>query len=559
MAKTNLKNHRAFLCAALAVTAAAILRQIGLRVEDPLDWASSFLRSGIYIVLFTAWGISVRSRIIQPQVCRYLTDVSALMVFWVTVRTIRYQFAKAPWVLRHLWYLYYLPILFIPLLAVFVALSLGKPEDFHLPKWTNLLYIPATLLLLLVLTNDLHQLTFVFPADAVVWANEYHHSVVYYLALGWVFACALTALFVMVKKCHIPHSRKVLLLPLIPVALAAIDAALWVFRTFGVFRLTWLRVIAGDITVVFCLLITATLESCIQCSLIQSNTRYGELFDASTVGAQIVDDDYHPYLTSQNARPVSETVLHQTEGGPVLLPGGIRLCAAGIRGGHIFWQENVAELLEVLKELHDTRDELSEYSTLLEEENKQKQERCQLEEQKRLYDAMRQTVSPAMERLAVLIDRLNGAEDRDSARALHGRIAVLGAYIKRRSNLVFLSDETGAVPSRELLLCLNESMSNLRLAGMDCAVRLDVEESMDGSAAGRLHDFFEETVEAVWETLPAVDVLVTRTETGWQMTLMLECKAERQNLRCHFPEAEVERDEELCYCRLTAAKGGVRT
>lgn len=559
MAKTNLKNHRAFLCAALAVTAAAILRQIGLRVEDPLDWASSFLRSGIYIVLFTAWGISVRSRIIQPQVCRYLTDVSALMVFWVTVRTIRYQFAKAPWVLRHLWYLYYLPILFIPLLAVFVALSLGKPEDFHLPKWTNLLYIPATLLLLLVLTNDLHQLTFVFPADAVVWANEYHHSVVYYLALGWVFACALTALFVMVKKCHIPHSRKVLLLPLIPVALAAIDAALWVFRTLGVFRLTWLRVIAGDITVVFCLLITATLESCIQCSLIQSNTRYGELFDASTVGAQIVDDDYHPYLTSQNARPVSETVLHQTEGGPVLLPGGIRLCAAGIRGGHIFWQENVAELLEVLKELHDTRDELSEYSTLLEEENKQKQERCQLEEQKRLYDAMRQTVSPAMERLAVLIDRLNGAEDRDSARALHGRIAVLGAYIKRRSNLVFLSDETGAVPSRELLLCLNESVSNLRLAGMDCAVRLDVEESMDGTAAGRLYDFFEETVEAVWETLPSVDVLVNRTETGWQMTLMLECKAELQNLRCHFPEAEVERDEELCYCRLTAAEGGART
>ena len=219
----------------------------------------------------------------------------------------------------------------------------------------------------------------------------------------------------------------------------------------------------------------------------------------------------------------------------------------------------MAELLEVLKELNDTRDELSEYSTLLEEENKQKQERCQLEEQKRLYDAMRQTVSPSMERLAVLIDRLNGAEDQDSARALHGKIAVLGAYVKRRSNLVFLSDETGAVSSRELLLCLNESMSNLRLAGMDCAVRLDVEESMDGTAAGRLHDFFEETVEAVWETLPAVDVLVTRTETGWQMTLMLECKAERQNLRRHFPEAEVERDEELCYCRLTAAKGGVRT
>lgn len=556
MAGVNLKKHSAFLYAVLAVITAAVLRQIGFRVEDPLDWICSFLRSVTYMGLFSAWGISVRRRIIQPQVRRHLTAVSVLIVFWVTVRTIRYLFAETPWVLRHLWYLYYLPILFIPLLAVFVALSLGKPESFRLPKRTGLLYIPAALLLLLVLTNDLHQLTFVFPADAVVWANEYRHGIVYYLALGWAFACALAALFVMVKKCHVPHSRKVLLLPLIPVALTAIDAALWVIRTLGVFRLMWLRVIAGDITVVFCLLITATLESCIQCSLIQSNTHYRELFDASTVGAQITDEDYRSYLSSQNAQSVSEATLRQTEGGPVLLPGGIRLCAGDIRGGHIFWQENVAELLEVLKELNDTRDELSEYSTLLEEENKQKQARCELEEQKRLYDAMRQTVSPAMERLAALADQLDGAEDRDSARALHGRIAVLGAYIKRRSNLVFLSDETGAVSSRELLLCLNESMSNLHLAGMDCAVRLDGEESMNGEAAGRLYDFFEETVEAVWERLPAVDVVVTGTDGGWRMTLMLEYEGDLRALRRRFPEAEVERDEEICFCRLTVGEGG---
>ena len=171
---------------------------------------------------------------------------------------------------------------------------------------------------------------------------------------------------------------------------------------------------------------------------------------------------------------------------------------------------------------------------------------------------MRQTISPAMERLAALIDRLNEAEDWESARALHGRIAVLGAYIKRRSNLVFLSDETGAVSSRELLLCLNESMSNLHLAGMDCAVSLAGEESMGGETAGRLYDFFEETVEAVWESLPAMDVVVTRRPGGWQMTLMLECEAELQTLRHQFPEIEVEQDEEMCYCRLTVSEGGAR-
>ena len=100
----------------------------------------------------------------------------------------------------------------------------------------------------------------------------------------------------------------------------------------------------------FCLLITAALESCIQCGLIQSNTHYRELFDASTVGAQITDRDYRPCLSSRNAQSVPEPVLRRTEGGPVLLPGGIRLCAAAIRGGHIFWQENVAKLLLCLNE-----------------------------------------------------------------------------------------------------------------------------------------------------------------------------------------------------------------
>ncbi|MGN0967676.1 MAG: histidine kinase N-terminal 7TM domain-containing protein [Oscillospiraceae bacterium] len=552
MAKAKLKKHRALLYAAAAVIAAAVLRQIGFRVEDPLDWLCPFCRSAIYIVLFAAWGISVRRRIIHPQVRRYLTAVSVLVVFWVTVRTIRYLFAETPWVLRHLWYLYYLPMLFIPLLAVFVALSLGKPENYRLPKWTKPLYIPTAALLLLVLTNDLHQLVFTFPADAVVWANDYRHSIGYFLAVGWMILCTVTALVTMLVKCRIPHSRKVLFLPFAPAVLAVVYGALYILR------LPWLRVIAGDVTVVFCLLFTATLESCIQCGLIQSNTHYRELFDASTVGAQITDEDYRTYLSSQNARSVSEAVLRQTEGGPVLLPGGIRLCAAGIRGGHIFWQENVAELLRILKELNDTRDELSEYSTLLEEENKQKQERCELEEQERLYDAMRQTVSPAMERLAALIDRLNRAGDRESARALHSRIAVLGAYIKRRSNLVFLSDETGAVSSRELLLCLNESMSNLHLAGMECAVSLDGEESMGGETAGQLYDFFEETVEAVWESLPAVNVVVDRRSVGWRMTLMLECETELQTIRRRFPEVEVEQDEEMCYCRLTVTEGGAR-
>lgn len=75
-----------------------------------------------------AWGFSVRRRIIHLLMRRCLTGISALTIFWFLVRTLKFHFVSAPAAIRMLWYLFYVPILFIPLLAVYVSLSLGKSE-----------------------------------------------------------------------------------------------------------------------------------------------------------------------------------------------------------------------------------------------------------------------------------------------------------------------------------------------------------------------------------------------------------------------------------------------
>ena len=71
-------------------------------------------------------------------------------------------------------------MLFIPLLCVLVALSLGKPENYRLPKWTGLLYLPTTLLLLLVLTNDLHHTqadaTYKLSRAGIVTGSDKEHN-----------------------------------------------------------------------------------------------------------------------------------------------------------------------------------------------------------------------------------------------------------------------------------------------------------------------------------------------------------------------------------------------
>ena len=84
---------------------------------------------------------------------RYLLSISALMVLWLLLRSIKYA-APLESVCRYLWYGYYLPLLFIPMFSLLVALSLGRSEDCRLPRWTRALYVAASILFLLVLTNE---------------------------------------------------------------------------------------------------------------------------------------------------------------------------------------------------------------------------------------------------------------------------------------------------------------------------------------------------------------------------------------------------------------------
>ena len=498
MPKPNLKKHSAFFCAALAVLAAAVLRQIGFRVDDPLDWFCSFIRSVIYIGLFTAWGVSVRGRIIQPQVRRYLTAISALMVFWTAVRSIRYLLAQDPWVMRHLWYLYYLPMLFIPLLAVFVAMSLGRPESFRLPKWTKLLYIPTAALLLQVLTNDLHQLVFVFPADAAVWMDDYRYAVGYFLTVGWMILCTATALAAMLIKCRVPYSRKVLTMPFVPVILAIIYGALYIARV------PLLRMIAGDMTVVFCLLFTAVLESCIQCGLIQANTHYRELFDASTVGAQITDTEYRVVLSSGAAQAVSIETLRQTQQAPVMLEGGIRLSGAPIKNGHVIWTEDISPLIKVLADLEEAKENLQDNKDILEEEHALKEREAHIAEQERLYHIIQRDTEKQILLMDEMIGQAENAGSDEERRHILKKMLVIGAYLKRRSNLVFLSDKDSVLEAKELELSVGESINNLETFGVTCGFISELTGTVLAINVIAMYDFFEEIAERSLDRMSSI-------------------------------------------------------
>ena len=498
--------------------------------------AVSHLRSGIYVFLFSVWCYSLWLRIVQTQVRRYLLAISVLMVLWILLRSIKFSIENTD-AERRLWYFYYFPMLFIPMLSVFVSRSLGKGEDFRLPRWSKLLYFPTLLLLLLVLTNDLHQQVFSFPSG-VLSDRAYRYEGGYFLVLGWEALCAGFAFLSMVKNCRIPRSRRIRWLPLVPFALSLAYVYAYVQK------IHWVWVLAGDMTVAQCLIFASILECCIQCGLIQSNLGYDELFEATSLPVQITDRAFRSQYVSvamQGTLPQSE--LRQMQQDAVHLGNDTLLKRHRLRRGWVFWKEDISALHQIRKELELTRDELRDTGDVLAAENAQRARWLKLTEENRLYDMMEAQTARQIAMLRDLLSELQKTEDPDRARHLLGQVIIIGTYIKRRSNLIFVGVQRGAISAQELRLCLNESSENISVYGADCKAIVKGEDQLTVEQATQVYDLFEAVVETELESLRA---LLISIEVGKRVEVAISVSAAEplHGLHTRFPGLEWEQDED---------------
>ena len=528
---------KSLLCAlaALALIAFAMWLRYASRhiFHSP---AVSHLRSGIYVFLFSAWSYSLWNRIVQTQVRRYLLAISALMVLWILLRSIKFSIENTD-AERWLWYFYYFPMLFIPMLSVFVSLSLGKGEDFRLPRWTKILYLPTLLLLLLVLTNDLHQQVFSFPSG-VLSDQEYRYEGGYFFVMGWESLCAGFALLSMVKNCRIPRSRRIRWLPLVPLALSLAYAYAYAKEVY------WVWVLAGDMTVSQCLIFASIFECCIQCGLIQSNLGYDELFEATSLPVQITDHAFHSkYVSVAMQRALPQSELRQMQQDTVHLGDDTLLKRHKLRRGWVFWKEDISALNQIRKELELTRDELRDTGDVLTAENAQRARWLKLIEENRLYDMMEAQTARQIAMLQELLTELQKTEDSGRARHLLGQVIIIGTYIKRRSNLIFVGEQRGAISVQELLLCLNESSENISVYGADCKAIVKGESQLTVEQATQVYDLFEAVVETELESLRA---LLISIEFGkWvEVALCVSAAEPLCGLRARFPGLEWEQDED---------------
>lgn len=461
----------------------------------------------VYLSLLLWWAYTILKRTGNHQTRYYLLGIVGLIVFWLFVRSVKYQpFNDIDLVARHLWYAYYIPMILIPVLSFYLSLNLGQPENYTIPKIYYWLYVPALVLIGAVLSNDLHQQAFAFQDNFVSWSNKYNYRIFFYLTIMWIVVLSLASLRILFKKSFQAHTRRKLWVPLVVIVVGlayviyyAIDNS----RTGGGFY---------EATVAYSVFVIAFWESCMQSGLLPTNTKYKKFFNASNLQIMLVDYQGTTHYQSQKMMDLNTYQIMEVLREHVIpVDKNTLLKSKSIHGGHVLWLEDITKLQTIIDQLQQVRLQLSNEVDLLQQEVETKAKIVHLQHENYLLDTILDQVEPHLGKIKSHLDELETAKSLVKHQLLI-KINILGAYIKRRSNLSLAYESQQQVHLHDITNSFNESLSMLDSLAVESALLFQKELALTLRQALLMYDMFQTVLETLYLDLSKVVVSLSHLD-----------------------------------------------
>ena len=498
-------------------------------------------RNCIYLGIYCAWVIYLEKHVVHKKMRRCLTAIGCLMVFWFFVRTVKFHILHDPLGEHVCWYLYYIPMILIPVLGLAAAMFFGEKDEEKTVRRIKILLTVAVVLIVSVFTNDLHQMVFHFAKQPPFSDNDYSYGILFMVIQGWMLICLTGMEIILIRKSRIP-GKKQFWLPIIPGIL------LLGWNIGNIFRLPFIQTFAGDMTAVCCLLMAAIYQGCILCGLIQTNNRYFELFQTSGgLDAEITDYSFQRYYHSGDFPQLSPELRSMIVNRSFVQEQGIRINHIPIRGGHLFWSEDISVLLDQYQDIREQQEELTARNRLLKKTYQKEAERRKAEEQNRLLNMIQSQTAGQLELLSQLMDELEKTESRERYNWILGKIVVVGTYLKRRKNLVLTqyTSDGNLLTMEDLRQSNAESCDSLKLCKIRAAYYVesgDVQLNADDIL--KCYDTFEWLVEQLSGVMHSIFYRVSQIDEDLRISVHIVSEADLRDLVSERPELKVQQEDE---------------
>ena len=485
-----------------------------------------------------------------------MKSLSWMALLMILLRGIKYSaFSEVGVLARHTWYLYYVPMLLIPLFLFYISLLIPPKRPAHIRKIWYPTLVLTVVLILLVMTNDLHQQVFRFQPMFTDWDSDYSHGKPFYAVILWQYALYTAAIIVLVFKCRISSSKKSAWLIMIPFTVGITMNVLLLTEKMP--RLNGWYIIEFPETLMF--MSAIVLECCMQLGLIPTNAEYGKLFRHFSISAQITDKNGTPVYVSAAALPLTKEQFAMQSGSRI--SEHTILHKMKIPGGFGFWQDDMTELDRLNSELADAKEELAQEAELIRLRNELKEKQTKIEQRTLVYDTIAKRTQRQSQQISRLAKTARLSSDTALKEEYRHRITLLGAYIKRYANLMLLSREHGTIESGELGLSVSEVLRHLNFCGIPGEFIQSADGTVTAAAALAVFECFEELLEANYRHLKGVFVnLTARGNVTFKTTFegLTEALSDdmAKRLSASGVRCETTREDDVTYICFTLPEGG---
>ncbi len=470
----------------------------------------------IFIGVFVYWIFSIRERIMYPQVRRYLFLVGASIVFWISIRTIKFTcLLTTPVLDRIAWYSYYIPMIFIPLLLFYVSFTIGKDENYKInPKW-YLLNIPAVILFLFVITSEFHDFVFIIDKTKHAYKQSYSHGFFYYLIVVFIFTMFVSATTILARNCR-KYSNKIPIFPIAVISLGVIYTVLYVTNDW------FSKYFFLDLTLFGCFIVILLLESFVYCGLIHSNKNYKEFFEKANLDTQILDlDGEIKYISDNTSRLNKDDFNRLKTEKSIEINENILHYMSEIRGGYISYTSDISDFRQKINELERINLDLYEEIDLLTRENKQKESTILIKKQTEVQDIL---LSEFKHKSLEMRENVDNIQTENAKSALF-ELLLDSVYIKRKVNLILTAQTTENISVKDLGFCFDETFRILKLQDKACAINFLKTFEMSANSSMLCYDLFNKVIKLTHNDFNAVLISFNEAQGNVVFIIRADCNA----------------------------------
>lgn len=406
----------------------------------------------ISLIMFSCWNVRISYKVFDRNIKKYALGIARLLIFWVTIRIIKI-FIR----INFLWYLFYVALIFMPTLYYLCSRYLIN-KDKMLNKY--IVYSISTFLLILVLTNDIHN--FVFKFDY----KDYRNYIGYFIILAWIMYLLVRSTINMLKKSKHESSMKKFI-PFLPIALGLVYTILYVLEIPSFIRATNMTIVIGWLFVI-------GIESVFSLELIPNNLQYEKVFKNSYLPIAILSKKGEIVYKTNHEIKIPNTIVADIKNDNAKEiyknPNNKNQVyeVAKFQEGYSIIKKDFTYIEKLKKDLKEQNKKLKKQEKSLIKQKNLEEKLYEIKMNNEIFDSLDSRIKERKSKIESIINNMDLATKEELE-----EVRYLISYCKRMSNLI-VSNYNNEIYNREKIkIIFDELLEDSRFRGIYGAINID--------------------------------------------------------------------------------------